>query len=161
MYASSSSSRSLTRRPASQYFPSLGESKHPIRFISVDLPEPEGPIMATYSPLRICRSTPLRACTFSEPISYTFARASVLITIPELTKSSRYESVAAVSTGIRVFLVTPTLPALALLIVLLFLGSGIIYLHAGLGFKRSQRLVAADNDFITDLQALCDLDVGN
>src|SRR5580658_2554173 len=160
MYASSSSSRSLTRRPASQYFPSLGESKHPIRFISVDLPEPEGPIMATYSPLRICRSTPLRACTFSEPISYTFARASVLITIPELTKSSRYESVAVVSTGIRVFLVTPTFPALALLIVL-FLRRGIIYLHAGLGFERSQCLVAPNDNFIADLQTLGDLNVRN
>ena len=29
--------------------PSVGVSRQPIRFISVDLPEPEGPMMATYS----------------------------------------------------------------------------------------------------------------
>src|SRR5580658_10380803 len=159
IYASSSSSRSLTRRPASQYFPALGESRHPMRFISVDFPDPEGPMIATYSPLRISRSIPLRACTCSEPISYTFVRVSVLMTIPELTRSSRYESVAVVSTGIRVFLVTPASPSLALLIVLLFFGSGIIYLHACLGFERSQCFVASNNYFIADLQTLGDFDV--
>src|SRR5580698_1152719 len=153
MYASSSSSKSLTSRPASQYFPALGESRHPMRFISVDFPEPEGPMMATYSPLRICRSMPLRACTCSEPISYTFVRASVLITIPELTKSSRYESVAVVSTGIRVFLATPASSALALLIVL-FLRRGVIYLPARFWFQRPQRFVAAHDNFVSDLQAL-------
>src|SRR5580700_1923802 len=160
MYASSSSSKSLTRRPASQYFPALGESRHPMRFISVDFPEPEGPMMATYSPLRICRSIPLRACTCSAPISYTFVRASVLITIPELTKSSRYESVAVVSTGIRVSLATPASSALTLLIVLFF-GRGIIYLHARFRLQRSERFVAPHNDLVTNLQALSDFDVGN
>src|SRR6266852_2395320 len=46
-----------------------GESRHPIRFISVDLPEPDGPMRATYSPLAISTSTPRRACTCSAPIS--------------------------------------------------------------------------------------------
>ena len=34
----------------------------------VDLPEPDGPIKAKYSPLLIIRSTPLRACTSTSPI---------------------------------------------------------------------------------------------
>src|SRR5580692_9037018 len=83
------------------------------------------------------------------------------MTIPELTKSSRYESVAAVSTGIRVFLATPASSALALLIVLLFLGSRIIYLHARLWLQRSQRFVAAYNNLVPDLQTLGDFDVSN
>ena len=37
-------------------------------FISVDLPEPEGPMMATYSPRWISSETPARAWTFSCPI---------------------------------------------------------------------------------------------
>src|SRR5258708_30164803 len=126
MYASSSSSNSLTSRPASQYLPELGESRHPIRFISVDLPEPDGPMMATYSPLRISTSTPRNACTCSAPISYTLASSSVLITTPELTRSSRYESVAVVSTAIRISLVL--FFASALLIVLL-LRRAVLHLH--------------------------------
>ena len=41
-------------------------------FISVDLPEPDGPINATYSPFEIDRSIFLRAFTFSVPITYFF-----------------------------------------------------------------------------------------
>jgi hypothetical protein len=29
----------------------VGESKHPMMFIKVDFPDPEGPMKATYSPL--------------------------------------------------------------------------------------------------------------
>ena len=40
-------------------------------FISVDLPDPEGPMMATYSLWRIFRLMPWRALTCcSEPMSY-------------------------------------------------------------------------------------------
>src|SRR5256886_17627659 len=85
MYASSSSPSSPTSLPASQYFPELGESRQPIKFISVDLPDPDGPMMATYSPCRTSTSTPRSACTCSAPISYPLASASVLITRPELT----------------------------------------------------------------------------
>src|SRR5215470_20341471 len=99
MYASSSSSSSLTSLPASQYLPALGESRQPIRFISVDFPEPEGPIIATYSPFRISRSTPLSACTCSAPISYTLVKPSVFITTPESTSPWLYDSVDIVSTG--------------------------------------------------------------
>src|SRR6202007_1211598 len=100
IWASSSSSRSLTCRPASQYFPEVGESRQPIRFISVDLPEPEGPMMATYSPLRISTSTPCKACTCSAPISYVLIKPSVRITIPASTRSWRKDSEGVVSVGI-------------------------------------------------------------
>src|SRR5713101_7588022 len=159
MYASSSSSRSLTSRPASQYFPELGESRQPIRFMSVDFPEPDGPMMATYSPLRISTSTPRRACTCSAPISYTLVSASVLMTTPELTRSSRYDSAADVSTGI---LLSPSLclPLLALLIVW-FLGRGIIHLDRGFRLQRAQGLIAPHNNFIIGLQTLGNFDVGD
>src|SRR6267378_7047363 len=156
MYASSSSSRSLTSRPANQYLPELGESRQPIRFISVDFPEPDGPMMATYSPLRISTSTPRNACTCSAPISYTLASASVLITTPELTRSSRYESVAGVSTGIRISLVLGG--ASALLIVLL-LRRAVVHLHLRLRLQGAQCLVAADDDLVAGLQTFRNLDV--
>ena len=40
-----------------------------MRFISVDLPEPDGPMMATYSLWRTRRLTPQRALTCWSPIS--------------------------------------------------------------------------------------------
>ena len=40
---------SETSVPLSQYSPDVGVSRQPITFISVDLPEPDGPMMATYS----------------------------------------------------------------------------------------------------------------
>src|SRR6266403_973234 len=158
MYASSSSSRSLTSRPASQYLPELGESRQPIRFISVDLPDPEGPMMATYSPLRISTSTPRSACTCSAPISYTLASASVLITTPEPTRSSRYESVAGVSTGIRISLVLGY--ASTLLIFLLF-RCAVVHLYLSLRFQSAQCFVASDNDLVTVFQPLGDFNIGH
>src|SRR5487761_257548 len=108
MRASSSSFNSLTRCPFSQYWPLLGVSRQPIKFMSVDLPEPEGPMMATYSPLRISRVTPRNACTCSEPISYVFHRSSVLMTMPASTKSCRNvcEEGVTCSTAIRFWLLT-------------------------------------------------------
>ncbi len=41
-----------------KYWPLVGVSRQPIRFMSVDLPEPDGPMMATYSPRWISMSTP-------------------------------------------------------------------------------------------------------
>src|SRR6185437_13299237 len=40
------------------YCPLLGESRQPIKFMSVDFPDPLGPMMATYSLRAIRRSTP-------------------------------------------------------------------------------------------------------
>ena len=39
-----------------------------MRFISVDLPEPDGPMMATYSPRSISIETPRRAWISSSPM---------------------------------------------------------------------------------------------
>src|SRR5882724_5329353 len=78
------------------------------------------------------------------------------MTTPELTRSSRYESVAGVSTGIRISLVLGC--ASALLIVLLLRGA-VVHLDLGLGFQGAQCLVAADHDFIAGLQALGNFNV--
>src|SRR5690242_20309840 len=72
MRASSSSSISETFLPLSQYWPCVGVSRQPIRFINVDLPEPDGPMMAMYSPRGISNETPCSACTDSVPIWYVF-----------------------------------------------------------------------------------------
>ena len=65
--ANSSSSSSLTFWLLSQYSPPVGVSRHPMRFMSVDLPEPDGPMMAVNSFCRTCRVTSHSACTTSEP----------------------------------------------------------------------------------------------
>jgi len=69
MRASSSSTRSLTFCEFSQYSPLVGVSRQPTRFINVDFPEPDGPMTATYSFLRIWILTPRNARTVSEPMS--------------------------------------------------------------------------------------------
>src|SRR5438309_1750200 len=69
MCARSSSDKSLTFCPLSQYSPAVGVSRQPIRFISVDFPDPDGPMIATNSLRRIWKSTPRRACTTSPPMS--------------------------------------------------------------------------------------------
>src|SRR5437867_4163641 len=62
--AASWSSDSLpTFSPASSYVPASATSRQPSTFISVDLPEPDGPMTATSSPAWMSRSTPARACT--------------------------------------------------------------------------------------------------
>jgi len=47
--------------------PELGRSSVPIRLSRVDLPEPDGPTMATNSPSSTLRDTPLQACTGGLP----------------------------------------------------------------------------------------------
>src|SRR5260221_7584067 len=79
MRASSLSFIWLTCLPFSRYEPLLGVSRQPIRFINVDLPEPDGPMMATYSLRSMRRSTPRSACTCSAPMSYVFHKSSVQI----------------------------------------------------------------------------------
>src|SRR5438105_6203382 len=79
MRANSSSSISETFLPFNQYCPCDGVSRQPIRFIRVDLPDPEGPVMATYSPRRTSKDTPWSACTFSAPMSYVFQRSRIAI----------------------------------------------------------------------------------
>src|SRR5690242_8733189 len=48
----------------------------------------------------------------------------------------------------------------ALLIVLL-LGCGVVDFHAGFRLERAERFVAANDNFISDLQTLSDLNVGH
>ena len=54
--------------PSMRNWPSLGTSRQPMMFIIVDLPDPDGPMMATYSPEVMDRLTPRRACTTASPV---------------------------------------------------------------------------------------------
>ena len=67
--ASSLSLISETSLPFSQYSPPSGESRHPITFINVDLPDPEAPMIATYSPDSMVTSTPRSAWIVSLPMT--------------------------------------------------------------------------------------------
>ena len=49
-------------------------------FISVDLPEPDGPMIATYSLRRMATSTPRSARTISPPMSYSRLMPRVTMT---------------------------------------------------------------------------------
>ena len=53
--------------PSRKYSPEVGLSKQPIIFISVVLPEPEGPMMATYSPSSTEREMSFKTGTSSLP----------------------------------------------------------------------------------------------
>src|SRR5213078_4748157 len=46
-----------TFSPSSQISPDVGRSRQPIRFTNVDLPDPEGPMIASHSPDSTCRET--------------------------------------------------------------------------------------------------------
>src|ERR1051326_6164834 len=81
MRASSSSSISETFLPLSQYSPCEGVSRQPIKFIKVDFPEPDGPVIATYSPRCTANDTPCSACTFSAPMSYVFQRSRIALSM--------------------------------------------------------------------------------
>ena len=66
----------LTSSPARWYRPAVGTSRQPKMCMSVDLPEPEGPMMATYSPCSIVRLTPRSAATEIDPVRYTLVTRS-------------------------------------------------------------------------------------
>jgi hypothetical protein len=71
-FRTAASALSLSREtswPLSQYSPAVGVSRQPIRFISVDFPDPDGPMIATYSFGWMSRDTPRRARTVSVPIT--------------------------------------------------------------------------------------------
>ena len=67
MSASSFSVRLLVYSPSIFMYPLVGVSRHPMRFIIVLLPEPEGPMIAVNEPLRICAETPSSALTQKSP----------------------------------------------------------------------------------------------
>jgi hypothetical protein len=55
-------------RPSMKREPADGTSRQPMRFIIVDLPEPDGPMMATKSPSSISSDTPSSARTSWSPM---------------------------------------------------------------------------------------------
>jgi hypothetical protein len=64
----SSSSSSLVSSPRTRYTPDVGRSMQPSRLSSVDLPEPELPITAQYSPCRNVNEKSSSACTSCVPM---------------------------------------------------------------------------------------------
>ena len=67
-WARAASSRVRTSTPSRENRPRVGTSRQPMMFISVDFPEPDGPMMATNSPRSTRRSTAVRAVTSSLPL---------------------------------------------------------------------------------------------
>jgi len=67
--AIASGERPARSRPSTRRRPLLGLSRQPSKFISVDLPEPEAPMMATISPASMERLTPSSARTCVPPAS--------------------------------------------------------------------------------------------
>ncbi len=63
MNASSDSSKSFVSSPSIWIYPDDGVSRHPIKFIIVDFPEPDGPMIAVNEPRGIFNVTPSRALT--------------------------------------------------------------------------------------------------
>jgi len=65
------------RLPSISICPELGVSNPPIKFRSVDFPEPDGPMIATISPRAMARSTSSSAVTWRFPLNVllTFARS--------------------------------------------------------------------------------------
>jgi len=55
------------------------EESHPKIFKSVDLPDPEEPIIETNSPSFICKSKPFKTCKESLPIGYDLCKLCSLI----------------------------------------------------------------------------------
>ena len=49
-------------------------------FISVDFPDPDGPMIATISPLLTCRDTSLSTVKSIEPVLYVFTMLLTVIT---------------------------------------------------------------------------------
>src|SRR6185436_1967766 len=62
-----------SRSPATVISPRSGRSRPPIRFSSVVLPEPDGPISARNSPCATSRSIPRSTSTRCLPRRYAFA----------------------------------------------------------------------------------------
>src|SRR5262245_34395982 len=70
-------------------------------FMSVDLPEPELPMIATSSPCSTSRLTPRSACTETSPWSYVFVRFLTSINMGHLQEASEAVVAAARAFGLR------------------------------------------------------------
>ena len=142
-----------------------------MRFISVDLPEPEGPMMATYSLWRMRRLMPRRALTCWSPISYVFQRLSVTMTSPSVGAIRVGAECDHASRAIRFPMVgdqwtsgAPAMRSGATLASRLWSvgdgSGGVIALDEGAALEGAQDLVAASDDLIARLEAGEDFDVG-
>src|SRR3972149_9723272 len=80
---------------SSRYDPAVGVSRQPIRCMSVDLPDPDVPVMATYSPAPMEHETPLSACTSVWPMVYFFTKS---LTSMRFIALSTYSASASKST---------------------------------------------------------------
>src|SRR3954447_1157101 len=79
--ARSDSGRSATALPLRVYFPSVGESSSPRIDRSVDLPQPDGPAIAMYSPLLISRWIPASAWVSTSSAKKTLVTPSRWISV--------------------------------------------------------------------------------
>ena len=88
IFASAFSSSRATCSPSSSYEPDVGRSRQPMTFISVDLPDPEGPMIATISPAPTCSETPLSTVRSSPPVLYVLTMSLTVIMGPVYTRNS-------------------------------------------------------------------------
>src|SRR5580765_7961605 len=79
--ARSLAGRSATAWPFSQYSPLEAESSRPSIDSSVDLPQPDGPAIDTYSPFATSRLTSESACVSTSSVRKTLATDFNLITL--------------------------------------------------------------------------------
>src|SRR5437773_11540668 len=73
--ARSANERFATSLPFSVYLPFEGVSSKPKIDNSVDLPQPDGPAMETYSPSRISKWIPESACVSTSSVRNTLVTA--------------------------------------------------------------------------------------
>src|SRR6476620_587381 len=79
--ARSESGKSATDLPFRMYLPSVGESSRPRIDSSVDLPQPDGPAIAMYSPVLISRWLPASACVSTSSVKNTLVTPSRWISV--------------------------------------------------------------------------------
>src|SRR5690349_2891427 len=77
-----------TLLPSSQYSPRDGTSRQPRMFINVDLPDPDEPITATYSPASTRSDTPWSACSAVSPWPYVLVTSRISIRCSAARKAS-------------------------------------------------------------------------
>ena len=70
------SSQPVTSVPSTSTRPDVGRSKPATQARNVDLPEPDGPMMAVKVPRSNARSMPPRAATAPAPVPYRLVRPS-------------------------------------------------------------------------------------
>ena len=77
------SDSTFTARPSNANAPDVGTSTHPRMCSNVDLPHPDGPRMARYSPAAISSDTPRKACTGPAAIGnvLTRSRATIILSL--------------------------------------------------------------------------------